>query len=202
MNDISDYELLMLYHEKNIDAEKIIYKRYLKIIKKMLKKYQEVLSKINICEEDLYCGCLDALTLAINSYSSLYDSSFYTYAYLLIDRFIKKELIKYNRPKNRGVNNTYSLEFHYQDLALEDTIIDERGIDPLCLLETYDDIRIISKLAKKILSNFEYKIYCFLLKGLSNKEIVKILNKSEKQIENALYRIRKKLKEEILLNFA
>ncbi len=202
MNDISDYELLMLYHENNDSAETIIYNRYKRVIQKILKKYQDVLNKININQEDLFLECLDILNLAIKNYSTLYESSFYTYAYLLIDRFVKKEIIKYNRSKNRAINNTYSLDYYYESFALEDTIIDEKDIDPLSLIEMDENIAFINELAKKILSEFEYKLYCFLLKGLSIKELVKLLNKSEKQIENALYRIRKKLREEILLNFA
>ena len=47
---------------------------------------------------------------------------------------------------------------------------------------------------KKALSNREYEVYEYMIKGLKYNEIAMILGKEPKQIDNAMQRIKNKIK--------
>ena len=47
---------------------------------------------------------------------------------------------------------------------------------------------------KKELSQFEYEVFLYMMKDLNYNEIAKILDKSPKQIDNTMQRVRFKIK--------
>lgn len=57
-----------------------------------------------------------------------------------------------------------------------------------------ENLKEISNKIESVLSQFENKVWKMYIAGYSTKEMAKAVNKSEKSVDNAIYRIRNKLK--------
>ncbi len=57
-----------------------------------------------------------------------------------------------------------------------------------------EEMREWNKKIEVALSKFEYKVWQYYFSGCSSREIAELLGKTEKSIENAIFRIRQKLK--------
>lgn len=95
--DISNDELVMLAREMNEDAIELLGKRFDKLIDYLIRKYENKITYLKIDKLDLKADCIEKYLLAFDSYCSLNNTSFLTYAYLIIERGIKKYLRKYER---------------------------------------------------------------------------------------------------------
>ena len=62
------------------------------------------------------------------------------------------------------------------------------------IIENIDTLKYINKEVKTLLASNEQEVYNLMLEGLDYKEIALKLNKSSKQIDNTIQRIRNKLK--------
>jgi len=199
MNDINDYELIMLYHEKNEDAEKILLNKYNRLVNMLINKNKKELQRLNIDESSLYGECLMMFSVALNGYNPIIDSSFYTFAITIINRKIKKEILKHNRLKNNILDNTLSLDvIGDNNMTLMDVIADQKVLDPLKEIVLKEKLKDIRYVIKNDLTPFELEVYKLRKMGFEYKQIAKILGKSYKQIDNTIQRIRNKVKEYIL----
>lgn len=97
MNDISNEELVMLTREMNEDAIELLGQRFYKLIDHLLNKYEDTIKYLKIDKLDLRADCVENYLLALESYSSLNKTSFFTYAYLIIERGIKRYFRKYQK---------------------------------------------------------------------------------------------------------
>lgn len=66
--------------------------------------------------------------------------------------------------------------------------------DPAKAFIRREEFREMNEKIEKVLSNFENKVWSYHLSGCSNREIAEELGRTEKSIENAIFRIRSKLK--------
>lgn len=195
MTEISDYELIMLYHENNEEATKLLFEKYNLLIKRIINKYDNILKKLGIDKRSLYSDSLRTFNMALNQYNNLTSASFYTYVTLLVERLIKKKIVKYNRPKYKFLQNIVSLDAEDESfLPLMDRIEIDSS-DPLERLLDEEEQKSLQDAVKNTLSTYEYYIYKLFLKGLTIKEITSITKDNNKKIINALQRIKKKLKE-------
>lgn len=181
MTNINDYELLMLVRENNEDAYKLLYEKYDRIIKIILKQYIPYIKTFNIDSNELYNRCLMYLHEAIENYDDNKGATFNTFATFIIRRKIKEYIMRSRK--------TY-LEDSYDEI-----IVMDNTYDPLLEVEMLDKLERINGAIKNSLSKFESKVMSYMLDGKSYDEIIKILNKDPKQVYNAIYRIKKKLLE-------
>ncbi len=195
MNNISDQELIMLLREQNEDAEKILYERYFKIIKKIISLYKYTLRELNIDKSDLFTSCIDTFYYALNNYSNLSDASFNTYVSLLVKRKIKKTIIK-KLNKSHYITcislNTYEDRNHeIKDIKIKD------NLEKICNEEEVQEINkiILDKLNKKELTSL-----VLFLQGYSYNEMSKMLQKSYNQVYYEIATLKKKIVGEIKKN--
>lgn len=195
MTEISDYELIMLYHENNEEATKLLFEKYNLLIKRIINKYDNILKKLGIDKRSLYSDSLRTFNMALNQYNNLTSASFYTYVTLLVERLIKKKIVKYNRPKYKFLQNIVSLDAEDESFFPLMDRIEIDSSDPLERLLDEEEQKSLQDAVKNTLSTYEYYIYKLFLKGLTIKEITSITKDNNKKIINALQRIKKKLKE-------
>lgn len=139
-------------------------------------------------KDDLYQEGLIGLYKAVISYNENSDASFSTYANVCIRHSIISALRKYYGKEN--------MRFRYS------LTLDSESIEPLVITQASPDESIIEReeyeaLMQKIdssLSVYERKVLKLYLKGMTYEEISKALNTSVKSIDNAIQRIRSKLK--------
>lgn len=190
---MNDYELIYLAQEENEIAKELLYKKYAKIINMLIYKKYPKIKKLNIDTKDMYSISLTALNDAINFYNQNQNATFATYLTVVINNSINKYIKKYSSKKEQCLNKALSLDFVYSNQEFLNFILDYKNNPDYCI-SNQDEIKYLTQKAQKNLSVFEYEVYLLLLQNLNYRQIAKLLGKNPKQIDNAIQRIKNKLK--------
>ena len=188
----SDEELILLIHTGNQQATEYLLKKYSPLVKKSIR----TLYLIGADMEDLSQEGMIGLFKAIQSYESGHDTSFYTYAKLCIDRQIYSAIKASNRKKHSPLNSYISF---YTNLVEGDTeLIDnlEAGNDsnPESIVLDKESTSIFQQKLETTLSSLEKEVLHQYMEGKSYTEISNAVGKSTKSVDNAVQRIREKVK--------
>ena len=198
--EYSDSELCSMICENNEDAKDILFKKYKYIIDIIIKKYSLSAVKVGIEYNDLYQEALVGFTDALNSYDENKDASIATFITLCVERKLQNTILKAKTIKNKMFIQALSLDYQEDsESPLSERISDNSKNDPLNNMtndESY--IELIDKI-KKELSNNEYEVFTLMVSGLNYIEIAEQLDKNPKQIDNAIQRIKSKIKKIISL---
>lgn len=187
-----DSELEFYLHDNNEDAVDIVYEKYKYIVEVLLNKYKRVFYALNIDIEEVKQEANLAFSSAIYSYNQDKDTSMSTFITLCVERKIRQVIKSYETVKSKVHSETLSLNSG-NDVSLENFIGDET-YEPLKTVENIDTIEYINQEVKNILSSSELEVYDLMIQGLDYVEISKVLDKTPKQIDNTIQRIRIKLK--------
>lgn len=185
-DDLSDKQIAELAKtDKNKALETLLF-RYDGVIRKIIRKY------IFGGSDDLYQVGSMALLSAVKNYNGV--SKFESFAYTCINNAIRSELRKNNSKKNSPLIDYVPLT-GYGDGDLDKTeIIIDVNLGPEATYLDKEKKQEIESLIRDTLSRLEYKILALFLQEYSYAEIGEKVNKSEKAVDNALQRIRKKLR--------
>ena len=151
-----------------------------------------VLGSVEIDLNDVYNWCLNALNNAIKSYNADNNAIFSTYATTIVENSIKNYL-RNNCKTNEKLNIVIEPFYENQAITYLDFTINY-NTDPYYTLSDQEHLSELLIAIKNALSPFEYKVYVLLLNNLKYQDIAKKLNKTPKQIDNAIQRIKNKLK--------
>ena len=188
-----DSELEFYLHDNNEDAVDIVYEKYKYIIDVLISKYRRVFYALNIDIDEVKQEANLAFSSAIYSYNQDKDTSMSTFITLCVERKIRQVIKSYETVKSKVHSETLSLSSGNSDVSLENFIGDET-YEPLKTVENIDTIEYINQEVKNILSGSELEVYNLMIQGLDYVEIAKVLDKTPKQIDNSIQRIRIKLK--------
>ncbi len=178
-----------------------------KIIEHIIEKYKELVRRkagsmfiLGADKEDLIQEGMIGLYKAVRDYDSGRDASFYTFADLCVSRQMYKAVEAGNRKKHAPLNSYISI---YEDEA-ENGSGDGAGIPEMLLAQagmSPEDMVIDREQAENLemriydsLSDFERKVLNLRLTGLEYTAIAKILGRDEKSTDNALSRIKVKVR--------
>ena len=189
-----DSELTYYLHDNNEDAIDIIYEKYKYIIDVLLNKYKRVFYALNIDLDEARQEANLAFSYAIFSYDERRTATLSTFINLCVERKIRGVIKKYETIKNKVFSGSISFDNLNGDVNLENIIGDET-YEPLKTLENIDTIKFINNEVKSLLSKGELEVYNLMVQGINYKDIAKKLNKTPKQIDNTIQRIRVKLKD-------
>lgn len=189
VKNLSDEALVALVKFDNKQLSSEVFRRYDGVIKKLVRKY--------ICFEndDLFQAGALGLYSAIKNYDG--TSKFDSFAYTCINNSIRSELRKNNSKKNQPLIDYVPLTGYGDgDNDKTEILVDSSmGPEDLCL--SNESKHEIEENIKECLSDLEYKILALFLQGHSYFEIAKRLSKTEKSVDNAIQRIRKKLRQKL-----
>lgn len=188
-----DDELVYYLNDKNEIAQDEIYNKHKNIIDIYLNKYRRVFYALNIDLEEARQEANLGFSYAIYNYDEEKEATLSTFINLCVDRRLRKLIRSYETMKNKIISETVSLNNTNSDFNLEDIIGDEK-YEPLRKLEGIDTLKYINSEVKNILSNNELEVYNLLIQDMNYQEIADKLNKTPKQIDNTIQRIRIKLK--------
>lgn len=191
MNKVSDSELLMLYHEKVEEAENVLNQKYEIIIKLILKKYISIIKILNISFEDLYNECFELYHNALENYRNKTSASFNTYVSLIIERKVKKTIIKEYKERKK-----YSI-IYIKDMMDNFNSDNKNAKDPLEILCENENLEEMNNKITQRLNEKEINIYKLMANGLSCKDISVILKKDYYSIYRKVRSIRKKVNSEL-----
>lgn len=198
---LNDYELVSLAQEYNEDAINLLHKKYQPLMIKKSKRIYPYLKNKGIELSDLIQECTIGFEESIKNFNEKDDVMFFTFTNVCMDRQLMSEVTKLNRDKHKLLNEAIPLETLDEDESTNNLIdfikneTDNPELDLLCN-EDYQD------LYQNISSNLtplENKVLSLKLENYTYKEISKIINITEKSVDNTMQRIRNKV-EKILAN--
>ncbi len=184
--DLTDEQLASLAKNNDKKAQDTLFSRYDKVIKSIIRRY------IYCGNDDLYQVGAMGLLSAIKNYDR--SSRFDSFAYACINNKVRSELRKNNSLKNQPLIDYVPLSgFGDGDSDKTEILVDVSS----CPEATYikkEKIKEVESIIKDSLSNLEYDILALFLQEYSYSEIASKTGKTEKAVDNALQRIRKKLR--------
>ncbi len=178
-----------------------------KIIDYIVEKYKEPVRKkaatmfiLGSDREDLIQEGMIGLFKAIRDYDAGRDASFYTFADLCISRQMYKAVEAGNRKKHAPLNSYISI-YEDEDQAGDHgevagllDILSESGKSPEDLLIDREQATALEKKIYESLSDLERQVFNLRLTGMDYSQIAKILGRDEKSTDNALSRIKSKVR--------
>jgi RNA polymerase sporulation-specific sigma factor len=183
--DICDEDLIGAYHAGDNACLVSLVSRYLEVIDK--KVYASGLEQNQA--DDAKQEALIAFLNAVKTYDAHHGALFRTYAGRCIDNSIKNFMIKMNTKKAKLLSQALSIdenpEEEWPDVSRhnpEQIYIDKERYHGLL-----DEIEVK-------LSDFEKNVLFLYLDGNNYSQISDLLGSSQKAVDNALQRVRKKLK--------
>lgn len=198
-NDYNDNELLNYISEHNEDANEIMFKKYEPLIFLTAKKMQQNIKNTGLELGDLIQEGMLGLSNAIETFQESKNTLFYTYAKTCIERRIYSLLTSTKRLKNKALNESISFDF-IDDFGNESRLEcllkdDSENPEHILLSDEYKDSLI--DFSKKNFTDFERQVFELKIDGFEYKEIATILNKDPKSVDNAIQRIKAKLKDKL-----
>lgn len=194
LEEYTDEELLALIESGEVEID-ILLDRYRNFVKAKARRYFLVGSDM----DDLIQEGMLGLYKAARDYKKDKNASFKSFASLCIDRQLITAIKKANRDKHKALNDAVSI---FTEIVTEDG--EEVTIDvnhpelttlgpeeEVILQEDKNDL--LNKI-KEVVSKFETKVLEKFLDGFSYEEIARDLNRKEKSIDNALQRIKTKIR--------
>lgn len=175
----SDEELAVAARSNNAAATLLV-SRYSKLI--FIKS--EIYANYNTDSDDLSQEGLVGLLHAISSYDLDKGAKFATFAEVCIVNSMKSLLAK-------GRNVAAPVENIYELTESKDSIADETPESIYLYKEYFSEL--LSNI-HSILSPAEYKIFNLCVQGLSYKNVAEELGITEKSVDNAMQRARKKIR--------
>ncbi len=178
-----------------------------KVIDYIIEKYKELVRRkagsmfiLGADKEDLIQEGMIGLFKAVRDYDAGRDASFATFADLCVSRQMYKAVEAGSRKKHAPLNSYVSIYDDDTDggesegAGLLEKILSESGQSPE---EMVIDREQTANLERKIydeLSDFERQVLNLRLTGLDYVQIAKILGRDEKSTDNALSRIKGKVR--------
>jgi len=184
----SDIYLITEIKNGNGDAFGILAERYNYIISYNLSKlcppFEFAALSPNSDREDLFQECRIILYKAAKYYDSMKNVKFSTYANICVKNYLISLCRKYGRTKKYA---------GYDFVPLDEIRENEQGQCDRYF--AFNDSGAVHDLFERCgLSVFERKVFVMYIENKSYKYIAKMLNKNVKSIDNAICRVRSKLK--------
>lgn len=154
--------------------------------------------------EDLIQEGMIGLFKAIRDYDSGRDASFFTFADLCVSRQMYTAVQAAGRKKHAPLNTYISLYANSsqkeegEEWDLINSIASRAGQSPEDMMIDKENVELMEKTIDRELSSFEKQVLDLYLTGMKYTQIAKVLGRDDKSTDNALQRIKNKLKKLIL----
>jgi RNA polymerase sporulation-specific sigma factor len=181
----SDEELISLCHAGNNTGLVLLVTRYLEVIDRKLKGFPNLSGE----QDDAKQEALISLVNAVKTYDQTKQTSFSTYAGHCIDNAIKNFAVKLSAKKLRPLKHAVSIE----EADLSESF-DSSKDNPEQIYIDREQLKKLFQMIELDLSEFEKNVLFCYLDGKSYNQISATLGSSQKAVDNALQRVRKKLK--------
>lgn len=148
--------------------------------------------------DDLVQEGLIGLYKAIKSYSDDKKANFKTFAEVCVVRQMISAVKMSTRKKNSPLNHYISIHTSDDEPdTISAKLIDVKNKNPESLLIERESAQGMQSRINSVLSDFESLVLSYYLSGLTYKEIAEFMNKTPKAVDNALFRIKKKIEKYI-----
>lgn len=193
--EYSDELLVRMARDGDEKAEDFLLKKYKDFVRSKARAYFLVGGD----SDDLIQEGMIGLYNAIGHYDESMASSFMTYAAICINNKLISAVSADGRQKNAPLNGYVSIYSSITDetgeeASLSDVLPDTENINPEAIILNEEQEKLmINRLFGK-LSALEKEILSYYMEGMSYSEIAKLIGKTEKSVDNAIQRIRLKMR--------
>ena len=199
----SDEELIVRLRDGESAITDYIMDKYKNLVRSKAK------SMYILCadREDLIQEGMIGLFKAVRDYDTGRDASFFTFADLCVSRQMYTAVQAAGRQKHAPLNTYISLYANAsendgtekgEEWELIDSLISQAVRNPEELLIDKENVEHLERAMEKELSAFEKQVLDLYLTGMKYSQIAKVLGRDDKSTDNALQRMKAKLKKAIL----
>ena len=193
-----DMELIQAWNDGNEYAFNVLLERYKPMMRSVARKY----FLIGADNDDLIQEGMIGFYKSIMSFDENKNIDFLPFARMCVERQIITAVKNAGRKKHKPLNEYISTsgvsddksENSQSDLLLGAGASVQDAADPEEIMLQSEKISIVYKEIESRLSNFERKVLDLFISGMTYQEMAASLNKPEKSVDNAIQRIKKKLK--------
>ena len=152
-------------------------------------------------EQDVIQEGMVGLFKAIQDYDPSKGVPFQSFAQICITRQIIKAMEAADRLKNQPLNSYVSLfseEDQYPNQQVEEAMLTNETTNPEnVIIDSEKTMDTFEKIVQ-VLSKMELQVFLYMTQGMDYRTIAKKMDKDEKKIDNAIQRIRQKVKKYII----
>ncbi len=194
--ELNESELISLLPEDEEHIKNLIYNEYNYLIDVIIHKYHPFIKAFEVDEEELRCEASLGFSDGIASFIEDKNASLKTFLSLCIERKVTNHLEKYTTQKSYVLKDALSLDYSSGEgySPLLDSLSDENKFNPLNNLTSAETVNEIISLSKENLSDFEYTVFLYMLNQANYQQIAIALEKTPKQIDNTIQRIKLKIR--------
>ncbi len=194
----SDEELMMHLRDGEDGIIDFIMNKYKNLVRSKAKS----MYILGADGDDLIQEGMIGLFKAIRDFDSGRDASFSTFADLCISRQMYTAVQASRRQKHIPLNTYISLyatakgdyDFNEEDMALVNILALKSDQSPEEMVIDKENVEHLERTIEKELSSLEKQVLDLYLTGMSYTQIAKVLGRDEKSTDNALQRIKNKLR--------
>ncbi|MEZ3426081.1 MAG: RNA polymerase sporulation sigma factor SigH [Lachnospiraceae bacterium] len=194
----SDEELIVRLR----DGEKQITDYIMEKYKNLVRSKAGSMYILGADRDDLIQEGMIGLFKAIRDYDSGRDASFFTFAELCISRQMYSAVQAAGRMKHIPLNTYISLYGNGTEHGEEEdgilSILADHGLNPEDFVIDRENVELLEKKMEQELSGFEKQVLDLYITGMSYSQIARVLGRDEKSTDNALQRVKGKIKKMIL----
>ena len=195
---LSDETLIKLYRGGRRDVIDELFERY----KGCVRRKAHAMYIAGGDEEDLIQEGMIGLYKAVQDYNEDREASFATFASMCINRNMCTAVAKANRKKHQLLNESLSLDmpvtvdedYDEPQTHLIDVVVASSAQDPENMYIDKERVDVIYEAIRTCLSEYEKQVLNLYIDGNDYVAIAHILGKEPKSIDNALQRIRSKIR--------
>lgn len=191
-DNISDEELIARLRDGETIIEDYLMEKY----KGLVRQKARAMFLIGGDTDDLIQEGMIGLFKAVRDFQPGREATFATFARMCIDRQIYSAIQNSNRQKHLPLNSYVSLNQEDESSPIWELSVE----NPEEIIIDQETTRDLQQKISDYLSPMENKVLDLYLKGEGYVDIGRILGKSPKSIDNALQRIRAKIREVISQN--
>lgn len=194
--NITDEELIDRLRSGDAPIMDYICNKYKKLVRSKAKS----MYILGADSEDLIQEGMIGLFKAVRDYDSGRDASFYTFADLCISRQMYTAVQAAKRQKHIPLNSYISLNAgdsgkeEGEERSLLEALADRTEMNPEELFLDKERVNYLESVIEKELSSFEKQVLDLYMTGMSYTQIAKVLGRDEKSADNALQRLKSKIK--------
>ncbi len=195
----SDEELIVRLRDGEAQITDYIMEKYKNLVKSKAKS----MYILGADREDLIQEGMIGLFKAIRDYDIGRDASFFTFADLCVSRQMYTAVQAAGRQKHAPLNTYISLYANMsgqedgEEREMINDIISQAEKNPEELLIDRENLELLEKAIDKELSGFEKQVLDLYLTGMKYTQIAKVLGRDDKSTDNALQRIKNKIKRQL-----
>ena len=194
-DNVSDEELIVLLRDGETRITDYIIEKYKDLVRRKTKS----MYILGADHDDLLQEGMIGLFKAIRDYDAGRDASLYTFAELCITRQVYTALQASNRKKHSFLNTYVSL-YEGKDakddepLELIQALVSNDTRNPEEMVIDRENLEHLENCIEQELSPFEKQVLELYLTGMSYTEIARVLGKTDKATDNAMQRVKAKIK--------